>query len=125
MDHADNDHDSCAELLASFSEELIVPAPVVVELDWLAAKHLGPEVFAEFLADVADGALFIADLLRADYLRIRELLARYHDMRLGFVDAAVVSIVERLGETKVATLDRRHFSVIRPRHTEALELLPA
>lgn len=32
------------------------------------------------------------------------------------VDAAVIAVCERLGETKVATLDRRHFSVVRPRH---------
>jgi hypothetical protein len=46
-------------------------------------------------------------------------------MRVGFVDAAVLAIVEHLGEPKLATLDRRHFSIMRPRHVEALELLPA
>jgi hypothetical protein len=56
---------------------------------------------------------------------VRELLTRYRDFQLGFVDAAVVAVVERLGEPKLATLDRRHFGAIRPRHVEALELLPA
>jgi uncharacterized protein len=46
-------------------------------------------------------------------------------VRVGFVDAAVPAIVERLGEPKLATLDRRHFSIMRPRHVDALELLPA
>jgi hypothetical protein len=41
------------------------------------------------------------------------------------VDAAVLAVVERLREPKLATLDRRHFTVMRPRHIEALELLPA
>ena len=44
---------------------------------------------------------------------------------VGFVDAAVLTVVERLGEPKLATLDRRHFTLMRPRHVEALELLPA
>jgi uncharacterized protein len=64
------------------------------------------------------------DLIRADYVRIRELLTRYADLKLGFVDAAVVAIVERLNERKLATLDRRHFTTIRPKHTDAIELLP-
>jgi hypothetical protein len=40
------------------------------------------------------------------------------------VDAAVMAIVERLNEPKLATLDHRHFAMIRPRHVDALQLLP-
>jgi hypothetical protein len=36
----------------------------------------------------------------------------------------VIALCERLNEPKVATLDRRDFSVVRPRHCEALRLLP-
>jgi hypothetical protein len=74
---------------------------------------------------VESGELAVADLEQADYLRARELLTQYRELRLGFVDAAVVAIVERLGEQKLATLDHRHFSVVRPRHVTGLELLPA
>jgi predicted nucleic acid-binding protein len=42
----------------------------------------------------------------------------------GFVDAAVMVTCERLGETKVATLDRRDFDVVPPRHCKSLTLLP-
>jgi uncharacterized protein len=125
MDRADADHTVCAELLTGSAERLLVPAPVVVEVDWLAGNRLGLEPFSAFLADIADGAIAVIDLVRADYVRVRELLTRYADLRLGFVDAAVVAVVERLGEHKLATLDHRHFGTIRPRHVEALELLPA
>ncbi len=125
MDRADADHQACAELLAGSDEPLVVPAPVIVELDWLAGSRLGPEPFAAFLADLEDGAIAVVDLVRADYVRVRELLGRYADLNLGFVDAAVVAIVERLGEDKLASLDRRHFGTIRFRHVEALHLLPA
>jgi predicted nucleic acid-binding protein len=53
-----------------------------------------------------------------------ELVERYADLGLGGVDASVVAVAERLGETEVATLDRRHFGVIKPRHTERFILLP-
>jgi hypothetical protein len=124
MDRADADHEVCAQLLADFAEPLLVPAPVVVELDWLAGNRLGPEAFDAFLEDLADGGIALVDLVRADYERVRELLGRYADLKLGFVDAAVIAVVERLGESKLATLDHRHFGAIRPRHVGALELLP-
>ena len=50
---------------------------------------------------------------------------QYADARVGFVDAAVLSVVERLGERKLATLDHRHFGLLRPRHVVALDLVPA
>ncbi|MDQ3092152.1 MAG: VapC toxin family PIN domain ribonuclease, partial [Actinomycetota bacterium] len=43
---------------------------------------------------------------------------------LGTVDASVVATAERLGIAEVATLDHRHLSVVRPRHVDALTLLP-
>jgi uncharacterized protein len=124
MDRADADHEICQQLLSASSERLLVPAPVVVELEWLASSRLGPQPFLSFLADVDADDVTIVDVIRADYVRIRELLSRYADLQLGFVDAAVVAIVERLDEHKLATLDRRHFTAVRPKHTGAIELLP-
>ena len=66
----------------------------------------------------------VVDLEVSDYARVRELCDRYADADIGFVDAAVLAIVERLGEPKLATLDRRHFGLLRPRHRDAIDLLP-
>jgi predicted nucleic acid-binding protein len=74
---------------------------------------------------VEDESIAIVELVRADYARVRELLERHGDLSLGFVDAAVVAVVERLGERKLATLDHRHFGTVRPRHADSLTLLPA
>src|SRR5262249_54821672 len=93
MDRADADHELCAALLPGSREQLVVPAPVIVELDWLAGNRLGPGPFLAFLADLAEGAIAVVDLVRADYVRVRELLLRYTDLRLGFVDAAIVAVV--------------------------------
>ena len=59
-----------------------------------------------------------------DYRRVRKLCDRYADADIGFVDAAVLALGERLNEPKLATLDRRHFGLLRPRHVDALHLLP-
>lgn len=75
--------------------------------------------------EIGHGKYQIEDLTDADYQRVADLLRTYADLRVGFVDAAVLAIVERLREPKLATLDHRHFSVMRPRHVDGLELLPA
>ena len=124
MDVSDDDHGACAQLLSSYDEALVVPAPVIVELDWLAGKRLDSRAMEAFVRDIEDGSVRVADLTRADYARIWQLVAQYADLPLGFVDAAVLAVVERLGEHKLATLDHRHFSVVRPRHTPHLQLLP-
>jgi hypothetical protein len=53
-----------------------------------------------------------------------ELVRTYADLPLGAVDAPVLAVAERLRLTDVATLDRRHFTIVRPSHTHALNLLP-
>jgi len=110
--------------LETIDEQVIVPSPVIVEMDWLAGQRLHPDAFLSFLADIEEGRLGIVDLETHDYRRVSELLDRYRDLPLGFVDAAVLAVVERLRETKLATLDHRHFTIVRPRHVPALRLIP-
>jgi predicted nucleic acid-binding protein len=103
----------------------VVPAPVLVELDYLLTRELGPGQFSTFVNTIAAGELDVEDLTIADYERIAELMRTYEDLKVGFVDCAVLAVTERLGARKLATLDHRHFAVMRARHVEALELLPA
>jgi hypothetical protein len=56
--------------------------------------------------------------------RILELMRQYADNAIGFVDASIVAVAERLGVRRILTLDRRHFGQIRPRHCDALDILP-
>jgi hypothetical protein len=102
----------------------VIPAPVLVELDYFLTRSFGPEPMARVLEDVKLGAFEVAALILADYERAGELMSTYAEMRIGFVDAAVLAIVERFREPKLATLDHRHFAAMRPRHIPALELLP-
>ena len=104
---------------------LLVPAPVVVELDWMLRRVPGNRLFDAFLASVEAGSVDIADLHPADYERVRDLCQQYEDLALGFVDASVVAVAERLGHRTIATLDRRHFGVVRPAGGGHFELVPA
>ena len=123
FDRSDEAHDACAALVEGAGERRIVPSPVLVEVDYFLGGFVG--TFLEVLDQVRRGALVAEDLTAADYERADELLRTYADLKVGFVDCAVLAVTERLGESKLATLDHRHFGTMRPRHCEALELLPA
>jgi predicted nucleic acid-binding protein len=125
LDANDPHHGSCSELIVSARERRVIPSPVLPEIDHLVRAHVGVDGFAPLLQDVRRGTYDVEDLVAEDYERVQEVLQTYRDLGIGFVDAAVLSIVERLGEPKLMTLDRRHFAAMRPRHREALELLPA
>ncbi|MEU9358018.1 PIN domain-containing protein [Streptomyces sp. NPDC048301] len=83
-----------------------------------------PRVEAAFLGEVARGTFELVHLTPADLTRMGELILQYADFPLGGVDASVIAVAERFGVDRVATLDRRHFSVVKPAHVPALTLLP-
>jgi len=124
LDRDEPDYNRCRRLLDSFAEPLIVPAPVLVEVDYHVRMRLHTEIHLVFLDDLLSGVLQIEDLVLSDYRRIREVCERFSDADIGLVDAAVLAVAERLNEDKVATLDHRNFRMFRPRHVDALTLLP-
>jgi uncharacterized protein len=124
VDRSDRNHEACAGLLASTSEQLAIPAPILPEVDFWMCESVGFEAFVALLEEIHEGIFRVEELTPGDYGRVRELCRDYAQLRIGFVDAAVLAVTERLGEPKLATLDRRPFSVMRPRHVEELELLP-
>lgn len=123
-DTADRDHEACLRLLSSVQGPLIVSPLVVAEASYLIGRQLGPNAEAEFFRSINDGDLVIESLTVADLARVAELVETYIDLGLGGTDASVIAIAERLGQSEIATLDRRHFSVVRPAHVDAFRLVP-
>jgi predicted nucleic acid-binding protein len=124
LDEADPDHQACAELLQEADTDLVVPTLVLAEVDYWCHERLTPDAWLLFLDDVLGGAYRHETPTPADLERCRALQAQYDDLRLGVVDASVIALAERLVDLEVATLDHRHFSVVRPRHARTLTLLP-
>jgi predicted nucleic acid-binding protein len=124
LDASDPEHARCVAMVADVGEDLVVPAPVLVEVDYWLLKLFGPDAWQTFVEDVARGAYRLEHLDEQDLVRAAELERSYESLDLGLVDAGVIIACERLGETKVATLDRRDFSVVQPRHCDRLTLLP-
>jgi len=77
-----------------------------------------------FLVELSKSNIALEPISPRDLIRINEILADYAESRLDFVDAALVAIAERENITRILTLDRRDFGIIRPRHCSYFELLP-
>lgn len=123
VDRDDRHHRDCLELLETHPGPLLVPVLVVTEVAYLIGSRLGPDAEVRFLGDLAAGNLISEPVAAGDWIRIAELVARYRDLPLGTVDASVIAVAERRSETSIATLDRRHFSVVRATHGP-LNLMP-
>jgi uncharacterized protein len=107
LDAADPEHERCVRMVERIGEDLVVPAPVLVEVDYWLLKLYGPEPWEAFLDDVARCGYRLYHLDEEDLIRAAPLERTYASLDLGLVDAAVIVTCERLGESKVATLDRR------------------
>jgi uncharacterized protein len=103
---------------------LIIPQLVITEVVHFIGTRLDARAEVRFIADLSAGGYLVEPVLPSDWIRIAELVWRYRDLPLGTVDASVVATAERLGIVEVATLDRRHFSIVRPAHVAAFDLLP-
>jgi len=123
-DRSDSWHERAVDYLKGYTGKLIVPVTVIPEAAYLINRYLGQQAEVAFLASLNNGELALEQVSNADMVRCSELLEIYADANIGFVDASVIAVSERLKVAKILTTDRRHFSLIRPEHCPALELLP-
>ena len=121
-DEDDAWHARVVAYLEKNTEMLMTPMTVVPEAAYLLRARLGPQVEKEFIASLAAREVAVETLSNADLVRAVAVMAERPDV--GFVDASVVAIAERLRLHQIATTDRRHFSTITPRHRASFELVP-
>ena len=119
---ADPDHERCVAVLGRRELQPVIAAGAVAEVSYLLGARAGPAAEAAFLSGLAG---YDVETPRGDdWARVAELVESYEDLPLGGTDASIVALAERLDTDVVVTLDRRHFSVVRPSHCQALRLLP-
>jgi uncharacterized protein len=127
VDSDDQHHSECAAWFGKTDRRLLViPAPIIAEACHLIGHHCGSRVEAVFLDDLSHNRYGqISAVLPEDLARMSQLVSTYADLPLGGTDACVIATAERLRAVEVATIDRRHFTVVRPAHVKAFMLLPA
>jgi len=105
-------------------EPILVPVTVIPEATYLIATRLGLSHEAAFVRGLSAGEVEIEPLQPEDLARAADLILAYADLPLGFVDASIVAMAERLDVATLVTTDRRHFAVVRPAHVPRLRLVP-
>jgi predicted nucleic acid-binding protein len=123
-DRDDDWHHRVVRFLERSRDPLVIPATVLPEAAYLLATHLGPEAERALIQSVVRGEMAVEEVTLQDLRRTLELLRSYETARIGLVDASVVAVAERLKIVRILTTDRRDFSIVRPRHCKAFELLP-
>jgi len=114
FDRDEPDHEAVAAVLSQSSESLVVSPYVIAEVDYLIGTRLGVAAEIAALRELAGGAWDLATIDSIDLARTVPIIERYADHAIGVFDASNVVLADRYRTTTVATLDRRHFSVLRP-----------
>ncbi|WP_204102279.1 MULTISPECIES: PIN domain-containing protein [Spirulina sp. CCY15215] len=122
LDNSDRYHAEVVKVIEKST--LLIPTTILLEVDYLTTKYLGEGIARVFLSDVLAGNFTYLQVELADLQRALEIMSQYKGVPLGLVDSSIVALAERYRIQKILTLDRRHFSLIRPAKIEYLELLP-
>ncbi len=121
-DRRDSWHARAREVTEENRGALILPSPVIPEVDHLLGARLGAAARLSLYDGLAGGHFFVAELPADGYGRVEELNRQFAALDLGFVDAAVIAIAETLGLMRIATTDRRDFGAVAD--DLGLELVP-
>lgn len=123
-DARDPDHDACHELLANETGPLRTTGLVIAEAAYLLCRNVGVDAELALYTDIIEGRFVVDELTAAEWQRVSQLVDRYRDMPLGGTDASVIVLAERHHAERIATLDHRHFNVVRPNHVATFTLTP-
>ena len=124
LNASEAEHQATIRVLEDIREPIVLPVPAITEVAYLLACDIGNEAAADFVASLAATELTLETPHQEDYVRSSEILRQYADANLDFIDALIAATAERLNITRLLTLDRRDFQLIRPKHCVSFELLP-
>jgi predicted nucleic acid-binding protein len=113
LDRGDRHHKPVRKLYDDRPGDWLLPWAILPEVDYLIASQLGARAQEAFLADLAEGAFIVEFGKDADLDRAHAIGRKYTSLNLGLVDAVVIATAERLGAEAIATLDLRHFGIVK------------
>ncbi len=111
--------------VVDLSEDVVIPAPVTAEIDYLVGQRIGRMARRAFLTDLADGKFRVENLAQFEYDPILQVDKRYADLDVGLADLSIVVLAHRFRTRRILTFDERHFRALRSLDGGAFTLLPA
>jgi predicted nucleic acid-binding protein len=124
VDRSDAWHERVTAWWTAQARHVRVPITVLPEVCYLLQTRIGAQAEQAFVRSVANGELIIEPVESDDVLRASALMREYLDFPLGFVDATVMAVAERLGAREILTTDRRHFGAVRSNGSRVVSLVP-
>lgn len=125
MNARDEQHQIVSRWLDTADDDLVTTPLIVAEVDHLVGARGGPTALRALRADLAAGA-YLVEWWPGAITAAVNVAEQYADSDLGLADASLVAVAERFATTDIATLDERHFRLVRPLTPDtAFRLLPA
>ncbi len=112
-DRSEANHRLALSLVVALGRELLVPDPVVLEVDWLLRARLGDVPARAFLRALTSGSPRHLPLTAGTLERAVAIDERYADLGLGLVDATVMAVAEA-ERCPILTFDFSHFRAAPP-----------
>jgi len=124
-DRRDRHHRALRKAIEQETGPILVPQAIPSEIDYLLRATLGIDAELDFLDDIIASIFTLAPFTPIDAIRSRDLAATYRNLDLGLADAALIATAERLGVSRILTVDERDFRAVRGADGEPFKLLPA
>jgi predicted nucleic acid-binding protein len=124
-DRSDPRHAAVRAVLESEPGDLVIPAPVTAEADYLLRRRGGRAAARAFLRDLASAVFLVEGLTVEEHGLALELEERYPKLDPGLADLSVVILAHRLGTRRLLTFDERDFRTMRPIAGGTFQLFPA
>lgn len=121
-DRRDSAHAQIRAVVEREQDHILIPSPVLGEIDYLLRARVGVQALSRFLSDIRIGAFEVEAVTGGDLERCAALVAKYSNLDLGLCDASVIAVAERLRVNRILTVDERDFRVVRSSLT--FQLLP-
>ncbi len=110
FDASDKYHDRSINFIRNNKLPLLTTLASITETLHLLDFNRKAQI--DFLSWIEQGAVDIHNVTNTDIKRIRELTIKYQDLPMDFADSCLVLLAEKLGITRIATIDR-DFSIYR------------
>lgn len=124
IDRGSKEHQKAVNFYDSFAHLILVPTITLAELSYLIHQLGGSHHVVKTMRALWASQVEFIDLIPPDYRRALDILEKYADSRIDFVDAGIMALAERLKVVRILTYDHRDFGLYRPVHIERFELLP-
>lgn len=124
MNAADPSRESVRKTLRDEQGQLIIPAPISAEVDYLVGRRLGRVARRAFYSELVGGRFLVACLEPSDYEVLLTYDEGYADLDVGLADISVVILARRFRTRRILTFDERHFRALRPLDGGSFVLLP-